>query len=219
MYQAQVISSAVEVALNKVLSFDDQSSDLLAPLAGKQCIIKLHELPFPLVFSFTATGLAVHSNEASQTDKKEPLSNDQCLIELSLFIVGEIKDTSNITRLIREGKLDFDGNLQIAQNMSALFTNLNIDIEEILSQHIGDVGAHTAMQQFDKFKGFVKRNHELAMGALSDALLDEKRLAVRPIMVENFIQEVNDARDYYERLNARLEILENKQILSKGKVK
>ncbi|MBF7073927.1 SCP2 sterol-binding domain-containing protein [Glaciecola sp. MH2013] len=209
MYQAQLLSAAIEVALAKLLSFDDDSSKLLAPLVSKQCIIQLHELPFPLVFSFSENAVAVSSAEQHSEHKVSPkLTHDQCSIDLSLFIINEIKDTSNITRLIRDGKLDFDGNLQIAQNMSALFNGINIDIEEVLSQYVGDIAAHTTMQQVHKFKRFAKHNHQLAMGALSDALLDEKRIAVRPIMVENYIQEVNELRDSTDRMEARVALLE-----------
>jgi ubiquinone biosynthesis protein UbiJ len=215
MHQAQILTAAVEFAINKVLSFDEDSHLLLKPLIGKQCEIKLHELPFPLVFNFHEKGVELTSiveDNKSQTESKskQAKNQNQCTISLSVFIINELKDTSNITQLIRDNKLDFDGNLQIAQNMSALFDGLNIDIEELLSKHIGDVAAHTTMQSAESFGHFVKRNHKLAMQALSDALLDEKRIGVRPIMVENFIQEVSEVRDAAARLEARLAILESK---------
>ncbi|WP_412971707.1 SCP2 domain-containing protein [Glaciecola sp. MF2-115] len=222
MHQAQILTAAVEFAINKVLSFDEDSHLLLKPLIGKQCEIKLHELPFPLVFNFHEKGVELSSiveadsAHAETTGKqagsksKQSKNQNQCSISLSVFIINELKDTSNITQLIRDNKLDFDGNLQIAQNMSALFDGLHIDIEELLSKHIGDVAAHTAVQKAESFGQLVKRNHKLAMQALSDVLLDEKPIGVRPIMVENFIQEVSEVRDAAARLEARLAILESK---------
>jgi ubiquinone biosynthesis protein UbiJ len=127
-----------------------------------------------------------------------------------VFIINELKDTSNITRLIRENKLDFDGNLQIAQNMSGLFAGLNIDIEELLSTRIGDIAAHNTMQSAESFGWLIKHNHKLVMQALSDIVLDKKPIGVRPIMVENYIQKVSEVRDAAARLEARLTILENK---------
>lgn len=216
MYQAQVLTSAIEFTINKILSFDEDSDVLLQPLIGKQCEIKLHELAFPLVFNFHSKGVEVSSivNEVNEHGMpKNPQASNQnkhhCIIRLSVFILNELKDTSNITRLIREDKLDFDGNLQIAQNMSALFNGLNIDIEEILSKHLGDIGAHNAVQSADSFGQFIKRNHKTAMQALSRVILDEKPIGVRPIMVENYIQEVSEVRDAAARLEARLAILEN----------
>jgi len=215
MHQAQLVTAALEIAINKVLSFDEDSHLLLSALIGKQCEIQLHELPFPLVFHFHEKGVEVTSVEnegQAKSDIKPTLAknNNQCSISLSVFIINELKDTSNITRLIRDNKLDFDGNLQIAQNMSALFDGLNIDIEEVLSKHIGDVAAHNTMQGFESFNNFIKRNHKLAMQALSDVLLDEKPIGVRPIMIENYIQEVSEVRDGTARLEARLAILEKK---------
>lgn len=226
MYQAQLVTSAIEFGINKLLSFDDESGLLLQPLIGKECTIQLHELPFPLIFHFYDNdgkkGVSVSSSVAQSTQaegdqKTEKLTNEQCRISLSLFIVNELKDTSNITRLIREEKLDFDGNLQIAQNLSALFNGINIDIEEILSQHLGDLAAYHAVQTANSFGHFIKHNHKLAMNALSDALLDEKRLAVRPIMVENFIQEVSELRDGVARAEARLQRLEKQILITRSK--
>jgi len=215
MYQAQVVTSAIEFAMNKILSLDEDSGVLLQPLIGKQCEIKLHELAFPLVFNFHSKGVAVSSivNDGSeqiiaQTPQAKSQNKNQCAIRLSVFIINELKDTSNITRLIREHKLDFDGNLQIAQNMSALFNGLNIDIEEILSKHVGDIAAHNAVQSADSLGQFIKRNHKTAMQALSRVILDDKPIGVRPIMVENYIQEVSEVRDAAARLEARLAILE-----------
>jgi ubiquinone biosynthesis protein UbiJ len=215
MYEAQVITAAVEFAINKILSFDEDSQVLLQPLVGKQCEIKLHELPFPLVFSFHARKVEISSlssdiSEQVAAQKKHQKSHNYCAINLSIFIISELQDTSNITRLIRENKLDFDGDLQIARNMSELFVGLNIDIEEILSKHLGDIAAHHAMQSVDSFGQFIKHQHTLAMQALSDVILDEKPIGVRPIMLENYIQEVSDVRDTAARLEARLAILENK---------
>ena len=215
MYQAQVVTSAIEFAMNKILSLDEDSGILLQPLIGKQCEIKLHELAFPLVFNFHSKGVEVSSivndgNEKiiEQTPQAKSQNKNQCAIRLSVFIINELKDTSNITRLIREHKLDFDGNLQIAQNMSALFNGLNIDIEEILSKHVGDIAAHNAVQGADSLGQFIKRNHKTAMQALSRVILDDKPIGVRPIMVENYIQEVSEVRDAAARLEARLAILE-----------
>lgn len=223
MYQAQVVTSAIEFAMNKMLSFDEDSDVLLHPLIGKQCEIKLHELAFPLVFNFHSKGVEVSSivndgNEQliAQTSKAMSQNKNQCAIRLSVFIINELKDTSNITRLIREHKLDFDGNLQIAQNMSALFNGLHIDIEEILSKHVGDIAAHNAVQSADSFGQFIKRNHKTAMQALSRVILDDRPIGVRPIMVENYIQEVSEVRDAAARLDARLAILEKQARATAG---
>jgi ubiquinone biosynthesis protein UbiJ len=215
MHQAQVITAAVEIAINKILSLDEESHLLLQPLISKQCEIKLHELPFPLVFSFHAKGVEVNSvvsaiSEDITVERKQSTSHNRCAISLSVFVINELKDTSNITRLIRENKLDFEGNLQIAQNMSGLFAGLNIDIEELLSTRIGDIAAHNTMQSAESFGRLIKHNHKLAIQALSDVILDKKPIGVRPIMVENYIQKVSEVRDTAARLEARLTILENK---------
>jgi ubiquinone biosynthesis protein UbiJ len=80
----------------------------------------------------------------------------------------------------------------------------------LLSTHIGDIAAHNTIQSVESFGRLIKHNHQLAMQALSGVILDKKPIGVRPIMLENYIQDVSELRDTAARLEARLTILENK---------
>jgi len=121
-----------------------------------------------------------------------------------MFVINELKNTSQLTKLIKEGKLDFYGDLGIVQNVSKLFAELEFDIEETLSNYMGDAQAYTMMAQSQKWRQHIKQQGALFANMLSDAALDEKPIAVRPIMLTYFVDEVRQLKMDTERLEARI---------------
>ena len=211
MPAAQLVSAGIELAVNKVLDLDEDSQARLMALSGKTCQVLPIELGFMLQFTFTDSQVLVTSPESDENDPtstKKTFSNDECFIKLSVFAIPELQDMSNFTRLIREDKLDFEGNLTIAQHFADLFKQLDIDLEEELSKYLGDVAAHTLFEKGKQLHKTFMHQSKLTIDTLSDALLDEKRVAVRGIMVENFIGEVGDLAKAGDRLEARIKRLE-----------
>lgn len=69
-----------------------------------------------------------------------------CYLSLNLSVLPELRDQANITRLIKQDKLELEGDIQLAQKFSQLMTDCKPDIEEWLSRVTGDVVAHTLVQ-------------------------------------------------------------------------
>lgn len=214
---SQLICAALETAINKILSLDDDSKSRLQALDGKSCEVYAIELGFPLLFQFSQQSIvitapqvesATQAKKMPQARQKDKLSDNECKIKLSVFAIPQLQDMSNLTRLIREEKLDFEGNLNIAQQFGDLFKQLDFDLEEELSKYVGDIAAHTVFSKAKQLHQHAKTKGKLSLDAISDALLDEKPVAVRGIMVENFIQEVDELRSAADRLDARISRLE-----------
>jgi ubiquinone biosynthesis protein UbiJ len=208
----QLISAGLELAINKVLSLDESSQVRLQTLAGKSCEVLPIELGFALKFVFTDSTVLVSSPE--QEVKTGKLSSDECRIKLSLFAIPELQDTDNITALIKADKLDFEGNLSIAQGFGELFKSLNIDLEEELSKFLGDALAHTTVHNVKQLHQSLLEKAKLSLNTLTDAMLDEKPVAVRAIMIENFNQEVNELKRDTDHLEARIKRLEAQSMRS-----
>jgi ubiquinone biosynthesis protein UbiJ len=133
-----------------------------------------------------------------------------CCIKTSLQTLPELKETSQLTRLIQQKALFLEGELNIAQQVSALFQQLDIDIEELLAQKTNDVIAHQTVKT-------VKTVQEKSMSALAsmakvfgNAVVEEKQLAAHKLAVMHFSDEVNALRDRAESADARLRRLEEK---------
>jgi ubiquinone biosynthesis protein UbiJ len=237
-----MLSASLELAINQALLWSSNADDLLASLATKRCVIYVQELEQALLFTF----LEKHkqpSNErslASQTSDKmlvkraeyvqvsidqegiyhelpDELDDNTCWVSVSLFALDKLKQNNQLTKLIKSGQLDFAGDLSILQGVSRLFDKLDIDFEEVLSGYVGDAPAYQLNTRLKQFKAHAQSQFEQFTQTLSDAALDEKPIAVRKIMLLNFVDEVGELRTNVDRLEARLSILEEKRTLKKGK--
>ncbi len=69
-----------------------------------------------------------------------------CYLSLNLSALPELREQSNITKLIKQDKLILEGDIQLAQKFAQLMTDCKPDLEEWLSRVTGDVVAHTLVQ-------------------------------------------------------------------------
>lgn len=204
MPAAQLLSSVLESAINKLLSLDDTAQNKLARLHGKRLQVSLSELQHDLllVFSSSVDVLSVPKTPLEQADKL-PNGTD-CLLATSLLTLPELQNVANITQLIKQDKLNLVGDIQVAQQFSHVVKSLEIDWEEQLARHTGDVVAHELFQVAERFKnhllGFARRTET----TLRDAALEEKSIAVSDAAVEDFYAQVNALQQRTQQLEARL---------------
>ncbi|MBC3766577.1 ubiquinone biosynthesis accessory factor UbiJ [Neptunicella marina] len=201
MPAAQLAGAFIESAINKLLSLDPASQKRLIALNGKQLVVAVKELPWPLTFIFNDK-ISLLMTAAEQPD---------CRIALSLSTLNKLKDTSQLTRLIQERELELIGDIHVAQSFSVLLNELDIDWEEQLSVYTGDVVAHQTIYGAKQLVARFKEHGQQLQQGLSDALIQEKQLIAHPMAIEQFSQAVNQLRSDTERLDARLKRLSQKQ--------
>lgn len=200
MPAAQLFTAGLEGAINHLLSLDDGAAKNLVPLSGKQLKVSLRELPRPLLFAFSdRVDVLVAYNEDVKAD---------CSLSLSLSTLQILQDPSQITNLIRQNKLDLQGDIHVAQDFSALIKQLDIDWEEHLSRYTGDVFAHTVFSTGRRLFETIRSKSDAILSTLSEGAVEEKQLAAHPIAVEHFCLEVNTLRSDADRFEARLAELE-----------
>ncbi len=212
----QVVTTAIELAVNQALDWSPNKVQVLKPLADKTCIIFVQEFQQALIFNFSKSNIYIKADVDSQF-KSNPedatpslLATDECWVSLSIFAIDKLKQNSQMTKLIKSGQLDFAGDLSILQALSKLFDQLELDIEEILSHYLGDVAAYNLNQAGQKVVSDLAQQAELLKHTFADAALDEKKVAVRGILVANFCDQVNELKSGYDRAEARLTLLEEK---------
>jgi ubiquinone biosynthesis protein UbiJ len=209
MPTAQVLHAIAETLINPLIQLDPETSSRLETLNGQRLVIFLEEIPWVIELAFTPE-LSVHQFELSWQEACERNAEFECRIKSSFSTLLELTDSRQITRLIRENKLDLDGDIHIAQRVSAVFQELDIDWEEVLSHRIGDVAAYQLIQTLASIKKKANRQTEMLADTIGSALIDEKKIAVHRLQVIHFSDQINDLKDTTERLSARLDRLENK---------
>lgn len=198
-----LVTATVEAALNKVLSLDPDVPAKLGALQGKRLVVELSDVKqrFALVFSSQIDVLAM-------PDRVDSVAHNECVIKTRLSVLPQLRDTSQLTQLIRSGELEVNGELAIAQSFSGLLQTLDIDMEEQLALKTNDLIAHEVFSLAAKARVQLRKFGSKAEAILGSALTDEKQLAAHKLAVLHFSDQVSSLRDDAERLEARLARLE-----------
>ncbi|QJR81492.1 hypothetical protein CA267_012220 [Alteromonas pelagimontana] len=207
MPASALITAAIEFSINQLLSFDPDSKPRLAALNGKQLTVFVDVLPWALTLAFSRK-VDVLVETRSYESCVANLSPAQCCIQTRLEALNELTQPAKLTGLIQQGKLSVEGDLSIAQHVSALFQQLDIDWEEQLAAYTGDVFANQAFATINHFKSSVTQWLSRAQDTVGNAIVEEKNLAAHRLAVVHFSDEVDALRDDVERAEARIRRLE-----------
>jgi ubiquinone biosynthesis protein UbiJ len=202
----QLVTSGIETVINKLLNLDSDSQNRLQKLSGRTLQVSVTELPWPLLFSFSDQ-VDVRVVILSSTNESVDPTPD-CLIELDLETLPKLQDSSQLTQLIQQKKLNLIGDIYVAQTFSTLIKDLDIDWEEQLSKYTGDVVAHqtftSAKNLFERAKQTLNQKAE----KVSRNLRQSNSIAVTQNEVILYCEDVSDLRSSTERLAARIALLE-----------
>lgn len=190
----QLISALVESSLNSLISKSAQTPAALKKLNGKRLSVSVLQLPLNLVFCFQDGAVTALMGE----------HENDCHIEVSMFELDKLRDTSQLTRLIKQEQLTIDGDLKVAQNFSSLINELNTDLGHTLSHFIGDVPAHKVERTVTVANKSFKNQLETLQSQLGNYVTNEKRIAVHPLEIEDFSDQVNQLRSAVSRLDTRM---------------
>ncbi len=120
----------LEQALNYLITTDSINIDALH---GKTVRFSLQDLPLDVNFICTNERIFVVSDVTRKSDVDIKLTANVFF----LLFKGE-----DLTELLRQDKIIIHGDVKTAQLLVDMLQQVDIDIEEILSQYTGDIIAH-----------------------------------------------------------------------------
>ncbi|MGM0480309.1 MAG: ubiquinone biosynthesis accessory factor UbiJ [Pseudomonadota bacterium] len=185
----------LEKLLNELLQKDAQSAARLAKLDGKVLRFDLKELPFQLTVTVTQQGLQLSTVSEGAAD---------CWVKTELGVLPELKDTANLTRLIKADQLDIEGDPVLAQNLVNLLRDLDIDWEAELASKLGDAPAHWLSQLWQQSREKFKQSRDAQQRWFSGVVIEEKRLLPARAEFDLHKQQLQQLRADIERLERRL---------------
>lgn len=188
-------TSAAEALLNHLLRLDAATPARMAALDGKRLRVTLKEFGGPLTVTATAQGFAL-----SWVDH-EPVD---CHIMTRLAVLPELRDSANITRLIKAGALDIEGDPMLAQALSKAVTDLDVDWPEVLAERIGDVPTQLIMKLWQRSQDWWTQFHADQKQWLRDAIIEEQQLAPSRTEFELFRSDVQQLRAQLDRMERSL---------------
>lgn len=226
MPAAQLFSDLLERGLNTLLKLDPDSKISLQKLKGKRLLVSINELSVDLVIVASqqidvlilerarldgrqTKNRQTNARASGQTDPVT-LEGADCYLKTSLFTLPELQDSSRLTHLIKQDKLQIEGDIQLAQAFSQLFLKLNIDWEEQLAKRTNDVLAYEVFRFGKNLFSKADKFRQSMQTMLSEAAIEEKHIAAPTILVEDFICDVFDLKSQSEQFEQRLQRFENK---------
>jgi ubiquinone biosynthesis protein UbiJ len=181
-------------ALNRLLARESFARERLRPFAGQHVLVR--SPPWPeLILAISAEGLV----QAPSAGRPPDLVITVKAAAVPLFLAGS-------ERSLRE--VSIEGNEELAQAVRFLATNLRWDIEEDLSQVVGDTLAHRLANAGRALAAWQKDSAQRVGEHFAEYLREESQTLAHPARMADFTREVAAARDAVERLEKRLERLE-----------
>jgi len=186
----QLICAVAERLSKQLIQLDSDCQPALARLQGKQLAITLRDLKLTVVVSASKDSLLFNQHDET-TD---------CRISADISTLKQLRDPSQLTRLIKTDALQIEGDLQVAQLFSQFIQQLNPDWQSALAQYIGDAQTYklsSTLQQLQQYLQFkAKQLAQLHVELAQDELL----LTPSRQETEQFSQQLSE-------LEARVELL------------
>lgn len=209
----QALCAALEKLINQALALNsqaDQLNSIWQQLTNKSLQIYLSELSYPLCFTVNEQKILVTS---------VTLTNDtqisDCTINTSLKTLWQLKQEQQITELIKQDKLDLQGDIKVAQLFASLAEKIDIDWQSELAKHIGDIATHKVTRLGTQIGAKAKFAKQQISEDASEWLIHEKKLLVTKYELENFYRNVDQVNQQTQDISQRLTLLEQRLIAIK----
>lgn len=188
-------------AANRWLSLDPDSQERLQALEGKILRIEIEGMtPFDLTFADKRVDLF-----------DSPVDTSDAHIFLTFGALSTlIQRQGKLLDLIREGVLDIQGDLSLAQAFAKLCQHCRPDIEEYLSDKIGDVAAHTLASGVRTLTQKLKDKRQQQRATLKHALFDAWQMAPTQDELDVFYENIKALEHPINTLEARVIRLQQK---------
>ena len=191
--------TAAEIGGNRLLSLDDEALQRCAELQGYSIAIDITDLDFQLYCHPGSWGLRL-SREAPAREIDATISGRL------MALVNLATQDDKLSTSIRE-RVSFHGNVALAQKLQAIVADLDIDWEEALAQHSGDVLAFQLHQGARNFAGWLQSSADSVLQTSSEYLREEARLTPTQVEFERFQSSLTTLKQDVARAEARLQQL------------
>jgi ubiquinone biosynthesis accessory factor UbiJ len=187
----QLFCAVAEKAMAKIIAMDPHAAARLSRLTGKQMSFQLREWPVTMVLCASKHGLLFNQHDDAV----------DCAINTDLASLRLLRDPSQLTRLIKADALQIDGDIQVAQQYSSFFQQLDPDWQQTLSGYIGDAAAHKLARSLQQAQHYINVKAAELQQQSVELAQDELKLSPAPMEMAQFSHAVS-------QLAARVEVLQ-----------
>lgn len=201
MTPKQLLLGAFESALNAGLRLDPYTMQRLGGLAGKVMAVELRGINLTLFLALHTDRIEVLGEYAGAADAR--LSGTP----LAFARLGLSGDRSTL----HTGDVQISGDTDLGQKLRDILAAMDIDWEEHLSRFTGDIVAHQAGNAVRASQRWAQQSSAALLQDAGEYLKYERELLADRAQVETFLRQVDVLRDDVERLEARVQRLQQRQ--------
>jgi len=199
--------TAIENALNRGLPRSPRAQELCAGLAGRKLAIEIPDLTRVVVES-TGTSLRITRDDRPRGDPTQAVAGATADAEIVGGPLGLLALAGDSPQAVLQRRgVDIRGDAALAEKFRELGMLLRPDLEEDLSQLIGDVPAHQIGRFARMAASWGHRAASTAVQNFSEYFAHERRDLVSRNEGEQYLKGVDVLREDLDRLEARLDHL------------
>ena len=189
-----MINKIKKIIGNHLLSQNDwMQSDLIN---HKNKIVIIEISGFKTIFKVKGDGQVEMINDSKDYD---------CKIKLTVNdLIGQLVNNKN-------GKINIEGDIELANKISQVLRKIEWDLEEDLAKYIGDIPAIRTTKALKKIKNTTKENIKTLTSSLIEYWQEENKILAKARDVEMFNKKIDTIVEDTERVEARI----NNIIISK----
>ena len=189
-----MINKIKKIIGNHLLSQNDwMQSDLIN---HKNKIVIIEISGFKTIFKVKGDGQVEMINDSKDYD---------CKIKLTVNdLIGQLVNNKN-------GKINIEGDIELANKISQVLRKIEWDLEEDLAKYIGDIPAIRTTKALKKIKNTTKENIKTLTSSLIEYWQEENKILAKTRDVEMFNKKIDTIVEDTERVEARI----NNIIISK----
>ncbi|QDJ12981.1 hypothetical protein CEP45_03565 [Mergibacter septicus] len=217
------LTGTAEKITNYLLARTPEREKWLRPLNGK--VLALSIKPQPSTQSELAK-IAIQENTTAKTvplayllfssQRLDIFSHYQgevdCHVQLERQLlqqicVGKIPKKQDLSQLLNQQQIILEGDLQLLQQVIALFEAIEKDPAELLSPYFGDVATHLAQRFFQQGRTLIEKNLHQAQCHWGERLTEEWQLLAPRLALVDFADQVEELAEQVEQLEQKIACL------------
>lgn len=193
------VLSLIEQVLNQALKLDPSLLDKLKTVEHQRLLVEVRDWQQKIAITYANQQLHLYTAfEHADAD---------CMISANIDTLLALKNPAMLTQLIRQDKLDLQGDLNIAQHYSSAFSSVEIDWPEQLAKHIGDAPAQQLYLHLQSLKQQGKKAKSQLDSTFISVCQDELAITIHPLELEQFKQQNRALKGQVAAIEQRINAL------------
>jgi len=194
--------AATEIGGNRLLGFDEVALRGCREMQGHCIAIDIIDLDFQFYCHPGDWGIRLSRNPPTRDVDATISGRIMALINLAAM-------DDKVSTSIQE-RVSFNGNVSLAQKMQKVLAGLDIDWEEALAEHSGDVLAFQIHQRTRNLGAWLRQSADSLLQTSSEYLREEARLSPTSVEFDVFQSELSVLKHDVARSEIRLQQLLDK---------